>query len=179
METNKKILDACCGGKQFWIDKINPNVLFMDIRKESKGFIPEQPNFEIQPDLIGDFRKTEFKDNQFKHIVWDIPHKIKKDKGLITKKYGYLGENWRDDLTNGFKELWRILDNGGTLCLKFSDLDISIKDLLSLFPEKALYGTPTKKGVNNSYWFVFVKLKSEEVKQEAMQSEGQPKVLGI
>jgi len=129
----------------------------MDIRKEPKGFIKEQPNFEVSPDIIGDYRKTNFKDKQFKHIVWDIPHKIKKDSGIITKKYGYLGENWKEDLTAGFNELWRILDDGGTLCLKFSDLDISIKTLLDLFPIKPLYGTPTKKGVNCSYWFVFVK----------------------
>ena len=155
----KLILDACCGGKHFWIDKTNPNVLFMDIRKEPKGFIKEQPNFEISPDFIGDFRETTFKDNCFKHICWDIPHKVKKDSGLITKKYGYLGQNWREDLTKGFNEMWRILDDYGTLCLKWSDLDIPIKDLLNLFPEKPMYGTITKKGVNNSYWFVFIKVK--------------------
>src|SRR4030067_1040132 len=26
------ILDACCGGRQFWFDKENPNVLFADWR---------------------------------------------------------------------------------------------------------------------------------------------------
>ena len=26
------ILDACCGGRQFWFDKENPNVLFADCR---------------------------------------------------------------------------------------------------------------------------------------------------
>jgi len=161
METNKKILDACCGGKHFWFNKNNPNVLFMDIRKETKGSIKQQPNWECNPDIIGDFRKTDFENNQFKHICWDIPHKLKEDKGLITKKYGYLGENWREDLTKGFNELWRILDDYGTLCLKFADLDISIKELLALFSEKPLYGTITKKGVNNSYWFVFVKIKKE------------------
>jgi len=154
---DKFILDACCGGKHFWFDKNNPDVLFMDIRKEPKGFIPEQLGFEINPDIIGDFRKTYFKDNQFKHIVLDIPHKIKKDKGLITKKYGYLGEDWKEDLTKGFNEMWRVLDNYGTLCLKFNDLNIPIKKLLSLFPVKALYGTITKKGVNQTYWFVFIK----------------------
>ena len=162
METKKKILDACCGGRHFWIDKTNPNVLFMDIRKESKGFIKEQPNFEINPDFIGDFRETTFKDNCFKHICWDIPHKIKKDTGIIVKKYGYLGENWREDLTEGFNELWRVLDDYGTLCLKFADFDVSIKELLSLFSEKPMYGTITKKGVNNSYCFVFIKIPQQK-----------------
>lgn len=27
----KEILDACCGGKMFYFDKNNPNVLFQDI----------------------------------------------------------------------------------------------------------------------------------------------------
>jgi hypothetical protein len=178
MRKDKVILDACCGGRMMWIDKENPNVLFMDIRKEAKGFIKEQPNFEICPDVIGDYRKTEFKDSQFIHIVWDIPHMIKGSSGIITKKYFFLGDNWKEDLTQGFNELWRILADGGTLCLKFSDLDIAIKDLLVLFPEKPLYGTPTKKGVNNTYWFVFVKLDSLQEEEEDEQTEQEYRIAG-
>ena len=34
MDTNKEILDVCCGGRMFWFDKHNPDVLFSDIREE-------------------------------------------------------------------------------------------------------------------------------------------------
>ena len=166
MKDNKFILDACCGGRHFWFNKNNPNVLFMDIRKEPKGFIPQQKNFEIEPDIIGDFRKTDFRDKQFKHIVLDIPHKVKKDNGLITKKYGYLGDNWEEDLRKGFNEMWRILDDFGTLNLKFTDLDISTGKLLSLFPVQALYGIITKKGANNTYWFNFMKIPEADLQEK-------------
>lgn len=158
IDTDKLILDACCGGKHFWFDKNNPLTLFMDKRKVEKGAIPQQPNWECNPDIIGDYRNTDFKDNQFKLIVWDIPHKLKPDKGLITMKYGSLGETWREDTTQGFNELWRILDNHGILVFKYADLDISVKEMLSLFPINPLFGTKTKKGVNNTYWFCFMKV---------------------
>jgi len=29
----KKILDACCGGRMCWINKMHPNALYVDIRK--------------------------------------------------------------------------------------------------------------------------------------------------
>lgn len=161
IDTDKLILDACCGGKHFWFDKNNPLTLFMDKRKVEKGAIPQQPNWECNPDIISDYRNTDFKDNQFKLIVWDIPHKLKPDKGLITMKYGSLGETWREDTTQGFNELWRILDNHGILVFKYADLDISVKEMLSLFPIDPLFGTKTKKGVNNTYWFCFMKVDEE------------------
>lgn len=32
MESDKLILDACCGSRMFWFDKHNPLVLFVDKR---------------------------------------------------------------------------------------------------------------------------------------------------
>ena len=53
---NKFILDACCGPKHIWIDKNNPYTLFIDIRKEDRGYIKYRPNREVNPDMIIDFR---------------------------------------------------------------------------------------------------------------------------
>ena len=106
---------------------------------------------------MGDYRDLVFNDKTFKLIVWDIPHKLKPDSGLITMKYGALGDNWREDCAAGFQELWRVLDINGVLIFKYADLDISVKEMLSLFPLKPLFGTITKKGVNNTYWFCFMK----------------------
>lgn len=33
IDSTKKILDACCGGKMFYFDKNDPRVLFQDIRQ--------------------------------------------------------------------------------------------------------------------------------------------------
>ena len=130
----------------------------MDIRQVEPGAISVQPNWSVQPDVIGDYRNMDFEDECFRLVVWDIPHKLKPDKGLITMKYGALGETWREDITKGFKEIWRVLKDEGVLVFKYADLDISVKEMLSLFDVQPLFGTVTKKGVNNTYWFCFMKV---------------------
>ena len=160
---NKFILDACCGGKQIWFQKEQKNTIFMDIREIEKGEISLQPNWCIKPDIIADYINMPFENNSFKLIVWDIPHKIKNyDKSIILKKYGYLGENWKENTQKGFNEIMRILDDYGVLEFKFADIDIPIREILSLFPIKPLFGTVTKKGVNNTYWFCFMKIPKDK-----------------
>ncbi len=71
-----KILDACCGSRMFWFDKQNPNVIFMDIRKQyeelNSGHV-----VDINPNVIGDFRDMPFEDESFYHVVFDPPHLLK------------------------------------------------------------------------------------------------------
>lgn len=153
----KVILDACCGGRHMWIQKESDMAVFMDIRSVDKGTIKLQPNWCVEPDVVGDYRDMPFDDETFSLIVWDIPHKIKPDKGIITMKYGNLGETWKEDLKKGFTEIMRVLKPHGVMDLKFNDLDISFKELLGLFPFLPQYGTPTKKGVNNTAYFIYVK----------------------
>ena len=52
METDKKILDACCGSRMCWFDKGNPDALFLDCRSEEQikvrqilDIIPYNPLF--------------------------------------------------------------------------------------------------------------------------------------
>jgi hypothetical protein len=153
----KWILDACCGGRHFWIDKEQKNTVFMDIRSVGNGEIELQPNWSVKPDIIGSYLDMPFIDESFRLIIWDIPHKIKKDKGLITKKYGFLGDQWKNDLPIGFNECMRVLKKEGILIFKFNDLDIPFNEVLSLFNQKPIGFTPTKKGVNNTAFFVFIK----------------------
>tara|TARA_R110000782_G_scaffold144635_1_gene237486 strand:+ start:65 stop:547 length:483 start_codon:yes stop_codon:yes gene_type:complete len=156
-ETDKEIADLCCGGKMMWFDKDNKDVLFCDIRQEEKGYIQYCPNWECNPDIIADYKDLPFEDNKFKLIAWDIPHIIKNGTGLISKKYGYLGENWSNELSKGFDEVWRVLDHHGTLIFKWSDINIPLKEVLGRFSEKPLFGTRTKKGVSNTFFIVFFK----------------------
>ena len=90
---NKFILDACCGGRMMWYNKNHPNTLYIDIRKEEKGFIEDIPNFEVNPDIIADFTNLppEIKNKKFKLIVWDVPHfRTRKLSGIFQKKFGGL-----------------------------------------------------------------------------------------
>lgn len=156
--TDKYIADLCCGGRMMWFDKENKDTLYCDIRQEDKGKIAICPNWNINPDIIADYRDLPFKNNTFKLIAWDIPHIIKDNpKGFMTTKYGYLGDEWKTDIKKGFSEVFRVLDKYGTLILKWSDINIQLKDILSLTEERALFGTRTKKGVNNTYFIVFFK----------------------
>lgn len=54
MGINKPILDACCGGKMFYFDKNDPNVLFQDIRQISTTLCDGR-RFEVSPDVVADF----------------------------------------------------------------------------------------------------------------------------
>lgn len=158
MKDNTFILDACCGGRHWWFDKDNKNTIYMDIRSEPKGTIKLQTNWSVEPDVIASYCEMPFEDQSFNLIAWDIPHKLKNDSGIISKKYGYLGDNWKQNTSKGFEECFRVLKDKGVLIFKFNDLDVSFKEVLSLFPIRPLFGTPTKKGVNNTAFFVFMKV---------------------
>lgn len=157
MITEKEVLDACCGGKHWWFDKNDPEMFGLDIRVVDKGFIEVQPNWCVKPDIVGSYCDMPFDDETFSLIIWDIPHKLKEDSGLITKKYGHLGENWREDTKKGFEECWRVLKKNGTLIFKWCDLDIKVSTMLNLFHTKPKAGTITKKGVNQTYFLIFFK----------------------
>ncbi|MFA5217061.1 hypothetical protein [Sulfuricurvum sp.] len=160
---DKLILDACCGGKFFWLDKHHPDTLYIDIRKEDAVYAPERPHFKIQPDMQLDYRDLPFADKSFKLIVWDPPHMLRENgmtglSGNVIRKYGALhADTWRDDLKRGFNELWRVLDDNGTLIFKFCDREAKFEDVLKLFHTKPLFGTVTHKDRGETKWFCFFK----------------------
>jgi len=157
---DKIILDAACGNRMFWINKKHPNTIYIDNRRRSKGLIDVRPNFDIQPDEIGDFRNLKYKNNSFKLVVWDPPHIIRKtpELGWPTKKYGNLyPDTWKQDLQKGFSECWRVLEDYGILIFKWSESDIKKKEVLDLFPETPLFGHPTNSR-STTIWFCFMKI---------------------
>ena len=161
MEIDKIIIEACCGGRHKKIQKNNPNTVFMDIRAVERGTISLQPNWCVEPDIVSSYTNMPFEDNSFNLINWDIPHKLGKDKGIITMKYGHLDpENWKETTAQGFIECMRVLKKYGVLIFKFNDVSISFKEVLDLFPIRPLFGTPTKKGVNNTAFFVFMTMEA-------------------
>lgn len=69
----KPILDACCGARKCWYDKSNPNVVFMDNRKEICT-LSDGRTLEVNPDVVADFRHMPFEDNTFSLVLFDPPH---------------------------------------------------------------------------------------------------------
>ncbi len=157
--TDKFIIDVCCGNRMFWFDKKNPNVLFIDKRARAKGFVKERPNFNIAPDVLGDFKKIGLPANHYKLVVWDPPHmKTLNETSIMAKKYGCLNaQTWQWDLKKGFKECWRVLDDFGILIFKWCETEISTKEVLALFPETPLFGHPIGSK-SNTQWFCFMKI---------------------
>ena len=105
MEINdKKILDVCCGSKMFWFNKNRKDTIYMDIR-EYEDTLCDGRKLEIKPDIIADFRQIPFNDNSFKLVVFDPPHLLKVgENSWLKKKYGKLGQNWKNDIKKGFEE---------------------------------------------------------------------------
>ena len=157
METDKIILDACCGGRMFWFNRKHPDTLYIDIRKEIKP-IDGRPEFSVEPDLIVDFRNMPFEDKKFKLVVFDPPHlKTLGKKSWMAKKYGVLNKKtWQEDLSKGFEECFRVLDDYGILVFKWNEYEIKLKEVLALAKEKPLFGHPTAKQ-GKTKWVVFMK----------------------
>lgn len=157
---DKKILDACCGGRMFWYDKNNPDVMFMDIREVEKGAFNNNwnPNWCIKPDELADFRKMPFPDNYFKMVVFDPPHLTSGSmKSVINKKYGLLNkETWQQDIVDGFNECWRVLEQFGVLIFKWNEANIKGKELIRLLPQSPLFGDFTGK-TGSTIWMTFIK----------------------
>ena len=159
----KSVLDACCGGKMMWFDKGDNRVVFADCRNEVMviDHLPSQQGRSpksIQPDFMHDFRNMNFPDESFYHVVFDPPHVRELSmKSVAGFSYGSLDKHcWRDDLTKGFAECFRVLKPNGTLIFKWSEVDIPLKEILSLTPEKPLYGHRSGKKAN-THWVCFIK----------------------
>ena len=75
----------------------------------------------------------------------------------LCKKYGRLdGNTWKDFIHDAFIELFRVLKPNGTLIFKWSDIDITVKQLLKVIPYKPLYGHRSGKHMTTR-WMAFLK----------------------
>lgn len=151
-----KILDPCCGSRMFWFDKKCPGVFFADNR-ELDDTLCDGRKLEMNPDGIMDFRKMNLEDNQFKLVVFDPPHMKSLGKNSwMAKKYGVLGETWRDDLRKGFSECFRVLERDGILIFKWNEHDILVREVLELVNYKPLFGHKSGK-LQKTHWITFMK----------------------
>lgn len=165
--SEKYILDACCGGRMFWFNKEHPNTVYVDIRRAERGHIQNgwNPNHCVQPDIVSDFKEMPFPDKSFRLVVFDPPHLIREtpsEQSVIYKKYGCLSHaTWRTDLREGFIECWRVLADYGILIFKWGECSIKVSEVLSLFPERPLFGHPSGSK-NQNHWMVFMKIPGGE-----------------
>lgn len=143
----------------FWFDRADKDTLFIDNRTAEKGHVghPDAKNHEVRPDIVMDFRSLQFPDKSFYHIVFDPPHlHTAGPKSYMRRKYGCLDkETWREDISKGFAECWRVLRINGTLIMKWNETQIKLKELLGCLPQRPRYGHTTGHG--KTHWLVFIK----------------------
>lgn len=132
MKKDAKIIDICCGGRLFWVNKDHPAAVYMDIRQEPLQKLSNGAMFEVKPDIVADFTNIPFPDNTFSMVIFDPPHLKCGHKSFLYKKYGTLNKDWQKSLTKGFSEAFRILKPYGSLIFKWSDSSIPLKDILKL-----------------------------------------------
>jgi SAM-dependent methyltransferase len=157
---NKIVLDACCGGRQFWFQKKHPKTLYIDNRIMPPKIVGHGKNGRVKsclPDEVMDFRKMSFKDDTFKLVVFDPPHIFFGATSVFAQNYGRLErETWREDLKQGFSECFRVLQPEGILIFKWNEWDIPLKEVLKLTPYKPLFGHPSGKA-QKTHWVCFMK----------------------
>lgn len=156
MSTKQRVLDPCCGSRMFWFDRTNADAIFGDIRKESHTLCDGR-QLVIAPDVVMDFTALPFEDGRFNLVVFDPPHlENPGPKGWQGLKYGKLPKEWRDLLTKGFAECFRVLSPNGTLIFKWNETRIRIGEVLSLTPVPPLFGHTTTQSAK-THWMVFMK----------------------
>jgi len=154
----KLILDPASSMRSFYFDKKDERVLFGDIRVKETHLLTNGQTIHIEPDEVMDFRAIPYPDETFKVVVFDPPHMLNlSEKSWMRKKYGVLDkETWKDDLTKGFAECFRVLQNEGTLIFKWNEVSIPLKEILTLTSYKPVLGHPSGKRMG-THWVLFIK----------------------
>ena len=157
----REALDVCCGSRMFWFDRQDERAVFADIRRETHTLTDSSSaggsrSLVIDPDLQADFRDLPFADRSFHLVIFDPPHLVSNGRsGWLAKKYGKLGADWRDDLSAGFRECFRVLKPFGTLVFKWNEHEVKVAEILRLTEERPLVGNRCGKNAR-SHWLVFM-----------------------
>jgi hypothetical protein len=144
--------------RSFYFDKKDPRVLFGDIREKETHLLTNGQTIHIEPDEVMDFRAIPYPDESFQCVVFDPPHMLNlSEKSWMRKKYGVLDkETWREDISKGFAECFRVLKTDGTLIFKWNEVSIPLKEILTLTPHKPVLGHPSGKRMG-THWVLFIK----------------------
>ncbi|MGP5450335.1 SAM-dependent methyltransferase [Pseudomonas helleri] len=156
MTAATKILDPCCGSRMFWFDKGDQRTLFGDIRDE-QHVLCDGRALNVEPNVIMDFRSLPFEDGAFKLVVFDPPHLTRAGRdSWLRAKYGILTSDWRDDLSKGFAECFRVLATDGVLIFKWNETQVKVSEILALTDQRPLFGHKSGKR-EKTHWITFMK----------------------
>jgi hypothetical protein len=160
---DKVILDPASSMRSFYFDKKDDRVLFGDIRVNETHLLTNGQTIHIEPDEVMDFRNIPYSNESFQCVVFDPPHMLRLgEKSWMRKKYGVLDSvTWREDISQGFAECFRVLKINGTLIFKWNEVSIPLKEILALTPQKPVLGHPSGKRMA-THWVLFIKTNKGE-----------------
>lgn len=158
MSGERVVLDPASGSRMFYFDRSDPRVVFGDVRSESHTLCDGRA-LEVAPDVIADYRDLPYADDTFRVVIFDPPHLTRVGRnGWMFKKYGGLDiTTWREDLTRGFAECFRVLGPNGVLIFKWNETQIPVSQVLALTPAKPLVGHPRVGKSADTHWITFLK----------------------
>ena len=155
-EKKTPVLDVACGSKMFYFDKNDERVTFCD-KREMDTTLCDGRKLEIHPDYRCDFTNLPFDDESYKLVVFDPPHLIGDSSGWQKLKYGFLEkDNWKEILSDGFSECFRVLQSKGVLVFKWNETDIPVSEVLKCTDERPIFGHKSGK-LNKTHWLCFMK----------------------
>ena len=162
MVSDKLILDATCGSRSIWFQKDEPHTLYVDQREFNTekrfGSKDSLRKYICKPDVISSFTALPFPDNSFYHVVFDPPHLVRAgDDAWLTLKYGKLPQDWQSVIKQGFSECMRVLKPNGTLIFKWSDVQVTTREVIDAIGMEPLYGHRSGKKMN-THWMAFMKM---------------------
>jgi 23S rRNA G2069 N7-methylase RlmK/C1962 C5-methylase RlmI len=97
-------------------------------------------------------------DQTFKLVVFDPPHLFLGENSYMAQSYGRLDkQTWKEDISKGFYECFRVLKDEGILIFKWNECDVLLKEVLKLTTYKPLFGHPSGKA-QKTHWVCFMKL---------------------
>ena len=112
----------------------------------------------VEPDLMADFTNMPFKDDTFSLVVFDPPHLLHVgDNAWMKKKYGKLPADWQPLIHDGFWECMRVLKPHGALIFKWSELDVTTRQIIDAIGVEPLFGHRSGKKMG-THWMCFMKL---------------------
>ena len=146
-----------------WFDKADARAIFGDQRCETITVTDRSHRedgtrtLRIEPDVLLDFRALPYPDGSFKLVAFDPPHVVRAGpRSWLAAKYGKLGQDWRDDLRQGFAECFRVLEPSGVLVFKWNETQVKLAEVLATTPERPLFGQVSgRRGM--THWLVFMK----------------------
>ena len=104
-----------------------------------------------------DVTNLPFPYESFRHVVFDPPHLLGTgEDSWLAKKYGKLYPTWKAMIKGGFDECMRVLKPNGTLVFKWSEVDITVGEVLKVIGYEPLYGHKSGKR-QGTHWLAFMK----------------------